>query len=253
MTGAAVKAAAVKGATAAGAVAAGAAAVQAAPLVTAVPALRGLWPSLAGRGHPGHVALTFDDGPDEASTPGFLAVLARLEVRATFFLLGEMVTRYPTLPARLVDAGHELGVHSWDHRNHLRHRPGGPITAQLARTAEVIERRSGQRPRFFRPPYGALTAGGLAAARQLGLQPVLWTAWGRDWERTATPASVLRLVMRDLVGGGTVLLHDSDCTSAPGSWRAALGALPGLADRCRGSGLAVGPLREHGLAPWPGG
>jgi len=102
-------------------------------------------------------------------------------------------------------------------------------------------------PRFFRPPYGVLSAGSLLAARRLGLQPVLWTAWGRDWEQRATPDRVLATVRRGLAGGGTVLLHDSDCTSAPGAWRSALDAVPTIVELCRAQGLGVGPVREHGL------
>jgi len=225
--------------------------VQAAPLVTAVPRLRPLWPQLAGRGAPSHVALTFDDGPDSASTPAFLAELDRIGVQATFFLLGEMIQRHPRLPRRMVEAGHEIAVHGWDHRNHLRRSPAATLR-QLAHTTDLIARLTGKRPRYFRPPYGALTAADLRACRRLQLQPVLWTAWGRDWESTATPATVLHRVLRDLHGGGTVLLHDSDCTSAPGSWRSALGALPGLAARCRELGLGLGPLAEHRL-PTPAG
>lgn len=93
-----------------------------------------------------------------------------------------------------------------------------------------------------------LSAGSLLAARRLGLQPVLWSAWGHDWEQRATSERVLARVRRGLGGGGTVLLHDSDCTSAPQAWRSALGALAPLIALCRSSGLHVGPLREHGLA-----
>ena len=231
-----------------GAVIAAGAAVQAAPMLTGLPPLRRLWPTLAGRGAAGHVALTFDDGPDEASTPQFLDLLARLEVRATFFMLGEMAQRFPDLSRRVIDAGHELAVHSWDHRNHLRNAPGRRTTDQLERTADLLEAQSGARAAFFRPPYGALTAADLSAAGRVGLQPVLWTAWGKDWTASATPATVLTSVTNGQVDGGTVLLHDSDCTSAPGSWRSAYGALPSLVDWCAARGLAIGPLGEHGLA-----
>ena len=221
------------------------AAVQAAPLLTFAPPLRPLWPVLSGRGRPDHVALTFDDGPDSASTPAFLDLLASRGVRATFFLLGTMVVRHPDLPRRIVGEGHEVAVHSWDHRNHLRHPPGPRTRTQLSRTVDLITERAQVRPRWFRPPYGALTAADLAAARGEGLRTVLWTAWGRDWEERATPESVHRLVTRDLRGGGTVLLHDSDCTSSPLSWRATLGAVPLLLDWCAERGLEVGPLGEH--------
>jgi peptidoglycan/xylan/chitin deacetylase (PgdA/CDA1 family) len=83
--------------------------------------------------------------------------------------------------------------------------------------------------------------------RRLGLTPTLWTAWGEDWRARATPDSVHRTVTRDLSGGGTILLHDSDCTSAPGSWRITLAALPGVLDTCEAHGWQVGPLREHGV------
>ncbi|MCU1587860.1 MAG: polysaccharide deacetylase family protein [Frankiales bacterium] len=217
---------------------------QSAPLATFVPVTKALLPRLNGSGRPGHVALTFDDGPDAQSTPHFLEVLSRYDVRATFFLLGEMCERYPSMATRLVDEGHEVAVHSWDHRNHLRHTPRR-TREQLARTVDIIERQTGRRPAHFRPPYGALTTADLVAARGLGLQTVLWTAWGKDWQRTSTPASVLAQVQDGAVDGGTVLLHDSDCTSEPGSWRATLGALPQLIDWCRSQDLDVGTVGAH--------
>lgn len=221
-------------------------ATQAAPLLSFIPAVKPLLPRLNGRGTPGHVALTFDDGPDEQSTPAFLDLLAARDIKATFFLLGMMCERYPTLARRLVDEGHEVAVHSWDHRNHLRLGPRGTHD-QLERTADLISAQTGVQPTYFRPPYGALTAADLVASRALGLQTVLWTAWGQDWQRTSTPASVLAEVQSGVVDGGTILLHDSDCTSEPGSWRATLGALPGLLDWSAAEGLTVGPVGEHGL------
>ena len=90
-----------------------------------------------------------------------------------------------------------------------------------------------------------LTTAALLATARLDLTPVLWTAWGRDWSANATPESVRRRVSRDLRSGGTVLLHDSDCTSAVGSWRNTLGALPELLDHCADRGWRVGPLAAH--------
>jgi len=225
-----------------------AAAVQAAPLTTFLPMTKRCLPDLSGKGAPGHVALTFDDGPDEQSTPRFLSLLRAHNVKATFFVLGMMCERYPSMARQIVDEGHEVAVHSWDHRNHLRHRPGRPTFDQLSRTAEIIEAQSGVRPQWFRPPYGALTSADLVAARQLGLQTVLWTAWGQDWQRASTAESVLDEVLSGTVDGGTILLHDSDCTSEPGAWRATLGALPGLIDWCHARDLAVGTVGAHGLA-----
>jgi peptidoglycan/xylan/chitin deacetylase (PgdA/CDA1 family) len=218
---------------------------HAAPALTVLPGIRlRFFPRLSGRGVPGHVALTFDDGPDPVSTPHFLETLAAYRIRATFFLLGSMLVRAPELGLELVAAGHEVAVHGWSHRNLLLVGPRATYR-ELARTRELVQAVTGRPPRFFRPPYGVLTAAALATARRLGLTPVLWTCWGRDWTRTATASSVLATVRSGLNAGGTVLLHDSDCTSAPGSWRTSLAALPHLLDECLGRGWRVGPLGEH--------
>src|SRR5690242_3354222 len=90
---------------------------HAGPGVTAISQVRRrFFPRLAGQGQPGHVALTFDDGPDPAWTPAFLEVLATRQVRATFFMLGSMVARDPGLAAEVAAAGHEVAVHGWAHR-----------------------------------------------------------------------------------------------------------------------------------------
>ncbi|MFB9239537.1 polysaccharide deacetylase family protein [Plantactinospora siamensis] len=221
--------------------------LHALPAATVLPTVRLRWfPALSGVGAPDHVALTFDDGPDPASTPLFLEVLAAHRVRATFFLLGGMVPRAPTLARELVAAGHEVGVHGWSHRNLLLRDPAATYR-ELARAVAVITAATGVRPRYHRPPYGVLTGPGWLAARRLGLTSVLWTCWGRDWTAEADPRTVLATVRAGLAGGGTVLLHDSDCASAPGAWRAALGALPELLAGCAERGWRVGPLAEHGL------
>ena len=228
------------------AMAAGLAVAQAGPGITALRTVRTrFFPLLSGQGQSGHVALTFDDGPDPAATPLFIDVLRRRGIRATFFLLGSQVSRSPRLAADLADAGHELGVHGWRHRC-LPVR--GPVAthADLARTKEIIAAAAGIDAWLFRPPYGVLSTAGLVAAGRLGLTPVLWNCWGREWAAGSTGESVYRTLLGDLAGGATVLLHDSDATSPPGSWRAALAALGMLLDECDRRGLRVGPLGEHG-------
>ncbi|MFC7548817.1 polysaccharide deacetylase family protein [Plantactinospora sp. GCM10030261] len=226
--------------------AAGAGLAHALPAATVLRSVRlRLFPTLSGVGRADRVALTFDDGPDPESTPRFVEVLAAHRVRATFFLLGSMVARAPEVAGDLVAAGHEVAVHGWEHTNLLRRDPISTYR-DLSRATDLIASVGGQPPRFYRPPYGVLTGPALLATRRLGLTPVLWTCWGRDWTRDATPASVLATLRSGLGGGGTVLLHDSDCTSAPGAWRAALGALPRLLAECADGGWRVGPLGEHG-------
>ena len=222
-----------------------AAAAHAVPSVLTVPAVhRRTRPQLSGISSTSHVALTFDDGPDARSTHFFLDELARLDVRATFFLLGIQVDAHPDVARRLVAEGHEVAVHGWTHRPHLLRTPWS-VHADLERACNVITQVTGATPRFWRPPNGIVTGGGFAAARRLGLRPVLWTADGQDWRADATGASVASRIGTQLRAGGTILLHDSDITSAPESWRSALDALPAVVAHCGERAWPVGALRDH--------
>ena len=203
-------------------------------------------PALVGRGREDHLALTFDDGPDPASTPAFLEELDRCGWRATFFMLGTMARRSPALVAEVAAAGHEVAVHGDEHRNMLRRTPRA-ARDDIRRATDTIGELAGTAPSWFRPPFGILSLGALSGAKRAALTTVLWTTWGRDWRREATPETVVADVLRRYVAGGTVLLHDSDCQSYPGSWKSALGALAPLGEQLAGRGLEVGPLRDHGL------
>jgi peptidoglycan-N-acetylglucosamine deacetylase len=226
---------------------AGLAVAQAGPGLTGFGPVRSLaFRRLAGTGDPGHVALTFDDGPDPASTPAFLRVLDDRGVRATFFMLGSLVARAPGLAAEVAAAGHEIGVHGWDHR-YLPTRGPAAMRSDLTRATELIADVTGVRPWLFRPPYGVLSGPSLVTARNLGLTPLLWGAWGREWTAAASGETVLQTLLRGLDGGVTVLLHDSGAIAPPGSWEAALAAVPPLLDECARRGLLVGTVAEHGL------
>lgn len=220
---------------------------HAAPAVAAIgPMRRRLLPAACGIGDPRHVALTFDDGPHPDATPELLRLLDGAGVRATFFLLGRMVEEHPRVARAIADQGHEIAVHGYEHRLLLKRGPRATLD-DLTRATASISAAAGRTPRWWRPPYGVASTAALIGARRLGLTPVLWTCWGRDWTASATPDSVFRAVRRGLTGGGTILLHDSDHSAAPGSWEAALGALPAILTMCRAHGFDVGPLGEHGV------
>lgn len=164
------------------------------------------------------VAITFDDGPHPEGTPAVLEELARAGAAATFFLVGEQVAARPALARRIVDEGHEVALHGYRHTLLLRRRVR-ELAADLDRAVAAIEDATGRTPALYRPPYGVFSSGGLALVRELGLRPLLWSSWGRDWERRATPESIARRATRNLRAGDVVLLHDSDAYSADGSWR----------------------------------
>ena len=144
---------------------------HAGPGVTALgPVRRRFFPRLSGQGRADHVALTFDDGPDPAWTPAFLDVLANWQVHATFFMLGSMAARAPGLAAEVAGAGHEVAVHGWAHRYTVLRGPRA-VADDLARARDAVAGATGAQPRFYRPPYGVLSAGALAAARPARAHP----------------------------------------------------------------------------------
>ena len=199
---------------------------------------------LIGSGRPGHVALSYDDGPDRQSTPLFVDLLAAHQVQATFFMLGEYVEPHRGLVAEMAAAGHELAVHGWDHVC-VAAKPPGVLLDEIRRSRDLLEDIGGRPVLWYRPPYGVSSTESLWAAHRAGLRTALWSAWGCDWQRRATAATIARTVRRQLRTGGTVLLHDTDRTAAPGSWWRTLAASEALLTEWTAAGVEVGPLRDH--------
>jgi peptidoglycan/xylan/chitin deacetylase (PgdA/CDA1 family) len=193
------------------------------------------------------VALTFDDGPHPQGTPAVLEALREAGAQATFFLAGEQVVRRPALVAEIAAAGHRVELHCHRHRNQLRLTPG-QLLEDADRAKAAIEEASGQEVSDYRPPYGIFSAVGLRAIRARGWRPVLWSQWGRDWTRRATPASIAGKVTATARAGDILLLHDADYYSAPGSWVRTAAALPSILEELEGRGLKSMPLRRGGAA-----
>ncbi len=211
----------------------------------ALPALAGAWPALrrplgvedrtaSGRGY----ALTFDDGPHAQGTPAILEILARENVRATFFLVGEQVRRDPALAREVADAGHAIALHCDRHRNLLRLTPR-QVHEDIARAHATITAGTDREVALYRPPYGVLNASALRLARSRGWRTLLWSHWGRDWEARATPESIAARVTDGAGEGAVLLLHDADDYSAAGSWERTAAALPAV----------LRTLAERGLEP----
>jgi peptidoglycan-N-acetylglucosamine deacetylase len=189
------------------------------------------------------VALTFDDGPHPQGTPAVLETLREAGARATFFLAGEQVAQRPALAAEIVAAGHRVELHCHRHRNQLRLAPRQLLEDAERATAE-IEAASGQEVLDYRPPYGIFSAAGLRAVCGRGWRPVLWSQWGRDWTRRATPASIACKATATVRPGDIMLLHDADYYSAPGSWVRTAAALPIILEELEARGLKSMLLRR---------
>jgi peptidoglycan/xylan/chitin deacetylase (PgdA/CDA1 family) len=170
------------------------------------------------------VALTFDDGPHPEGTPAMLAILARAGNKATFFMVGEQVQRRPELARAVVEQGHIVALHGFRHRLQLR-LTAREVADDLERGRAAIEDAVGGQVRWHRPPYGVYSPAGLHAARAAGLNPLLWSRWGKDWRRFTTPARIAARATRDVQRGDVILLHDADFYSAHNSHRRTAEAL----------------------------
>jgi peptidoglycan-N-acetylglucosamine deacetylase len=171
------------------------------------------------------VALTFDDGPHPEGTPAVLEALARAHAHATFFLVGEQVLARPSLAAEIAAAGHVVALHCHRHRLQLR-LTRAQLRADLDRARAAIEDATGVSPHLHRPPYGVYSAAGLSAAGEAGLEPLLWSRWGKDWRRFTTPARIASRATRQISAGDVILLHDADFYSSRGSYLRTVQALP---------------------------
>ncbi len=175
-----------------------------------------MWPTLHAYGRsfiglaPGSrkLALTYDDGPNEAATPQLLDVLARHNVKATFFVLGRFVQQKPEIVRALASAGHTIGNHSWDHPR-LIFASNAELRRQIEQTQSAIFDACGVTPTLFRPPYGGRRPGTLDAVRALGLEPVMWNVTCYDWKPT-TADKVFAHAQRQIRGGDVILMHDGD-------------------------------------------
>lgn len=152
------------------------------------------------------VALTFDDGPTQRVEP-LLAVLKQLDVKATFFLVGSNIEKSPQLAAEIVQAGHQVGNHSWSHRRMVFCTPGF-VRTELSKTDAAIRAAGYTGNIDFRPPYGKkLLVLPWALHRQDRLS-VTWDIEPESDEVTAQSAqSIADTVLRQARPGSIILLH----------------------------------------------
>jgi peptidoglycan/xylan/chitin deacetylase (PgdA/CDA1 family) len=205
-----------------------------APLVPSLRRPLGIPSTLAGA-EPA-VALTFDDGPHPRGTPAVLEALAAAGARATFFLVGEQVRRFPALAAETAAAGHAVALHGDRHRLQLRLAPRA-LARDLDRGHATIAEATGTAPACYRPPFGIFSPAGLAIVRRRGWRPLLWSRWGHDWRLHRTPGQIAAELTERLAPGDVLLLHDADHYSQPGSWQRTAAALPAVLAEIERRGL----------------
>lgn len=183
----------------------------------------------------GHVALTFDDGPDPQVTP---AVLDRRGATASFFCIGAHARRHPGLVREIVRRGHQVENHTYDHPSLFACFGPAAMRREVLRAQDVLADITGRPPAWFRAPLGLRSPLLDAALAGTGLRHASWTRRGYDTVST-NPATVLTRLCRGLAAGDVVLLHDGSGARGPGGDPVILAVLPRLLDRLAGLGLAA--------------
>jgi peptidoglycan/xylan/chitin deacetylase (PgdA/CDA1 family) len=181
------------------------------------------------------VALTFDDGPSPTETPRALAVLRRLHVHATFFVIGYLVERYPQIVALERRDGMTIGNHTY---NHPEVPPFAQLPPQLVRDEIALGAQSlsslGIRPRLLRPPAGSFSPTVIRIATALGERVVLWSVDPTDWSTGITARQIATRVLGAVRPGSIVILHDGG-----GDRTATIQALPTIVKGIRRKGLRL--------------
>jgi peptidoglycan/xylan/chitin deacetylase (PgdA/CDA1 family) len=152
------------------------------------------------------IALTFDDGPNDPHTLDLLDVLDRHNVHATFFMIGRYVQQRPDIALEVSKRGHVIGNHTFAHP-FLTFEPTRNTRHEIKQCGDALTSTVGEHSNLFRPPWGARRPAVLRTARQLGLEPIMWSVTGYDWN-TPSAEYIEQKVVRQVRGGDVILLHD---------------------------------------------
>ncbi len=181
------------------------------------------------------IALTFDDAPDDIFTPKILNILRENKVKATFFLVGHRIEKYPDIAKRIVQEGHAVGNHSYNHPNFLQMKEADFIR-QINRTDQLISSLSGSVPTIVRPPYGEIDEKQLEWLTQNKRVVVQWDVDSIDWKGLKSEEIVNNILSR-LKPGSIVLLHSG--TGEGGDLSGTVQALPTVIDDLRKKGFTL--------------
>lgn len=185
------------------------------------------------------VALTFDDGPSPTRVDTILALLASRNVRATFFVTGAELAAAPDAGRRLVEAGHELGNHTYSHRR-MALVGSGTVRHEVESTDSLIHLAGHEGPIHFRPPYGYKLLSLPRYLERTGRTTVMWNIEPDSWpEVAATPDGIVQHVLERVEPGSIILLH----IWYPGR-ATSLAAVGPLVDSLQSRGYVVGPVGD---------
>ena len=155
---------------------------------------------------PKTIALTIDDGPSPVYTPQILAILDKYHVTASFSMVGENVTYYPSVARDVADAGHMIVNHTWDHAD-LARLTAKQTEAEIGNATDAIHHATGRAPTIFRAPYGAWSKTTLEYCANQNLLPLDWSVDPQDWARPGV-SKIVSNILKNTETGSIILEHD---------------------------------------------
>lgn len=181
------------------------------------------------------LALTIDAAWGSDNTSELLAILEEKGVRATWFLCGYWVDKYPKEVKAIFDKGHELGNHTATHP-HMTQLDEAGIAAELQKVELSLEKLTGAKPTLFRAPFGEYDDRTLSAVRNLGYEAIQWSVSTDDWKEGQSAGLVLERALKGVSSGGIILCHNNAETICQ--------YLPQLIDGCRAKGFEFVTVSE---------
>ncbi|WP_020061978.1 peptidoglycan-N-acetylglucosamine deacetylase [Bacillus sp. 123MFChir2] len=195
------------------------------PILQKNPTVRGSWTpfswvekyayAFTGPYNKAEVALTFDDGPDLIYTPQVLNKLKKHGVKATFFLLGENAERYPEVVKRIVNEGHIIGNHTYNHPNLIKI-DDKQYHEQMLKTEKILQNLTGYAPKFFRPPYGIINENQMKWATEQNFMIIQWSVDTLDW-KGLNAKEITNKVLGNSFPGSILLQHTAPGGNLQGS------------------------------------
>ena len=179
-------------------------------------------------------SLTFDAAWGNEDTQELIDILDQYNAKATFFVVGDWVEKYPESVKALSDAGHEVMSHS-NHHDHFNTLSAQEIIDDLNACNDKIEAVTGVRPTLFRPPYGEYDDHVISTVRGMGIQPIQWDVDSLDWKDY--DAATITQRVTEKVGPGSIVLFHNAALHTPE-------ALPGILEYLLGQGYSIVPVSQ---------
>jgi peptidoglycan-N-acetylglucosamine deacetylase len=152
------------------------------------------------------VYLTFDDGPTPAITEWTLEQLRIYNAKATFFCIGNNIENFPEIFNKVIDAGHNIGNHTYNHFNGWKTNTNQYLENVKLCEASILKLKS----KLFRPPYGKIKMSQATTLKKLGYRIIMWDVLSADFDQTISPERCLKNVLQNVTSGSIIVFHDSE-------------------------------------------